>query len=323
MTELINQQITSSPSSFTNRGDVYKSPSYQYLVTLNSNESRRTMESHLNSIARILGLNFHYEIQWEKVDSAIVYLIREKLKTTDLSYKTINTKITAIKQTMESAFASGLISSEIYQRIKLVKQIPGVKVRSQRLVQHNEIKTFLSACDDGTLSGLRDQSLFLMMIGCGLRRAEVVGMNIDDLTAGSREIIIRGKGNKERKIWMPDIVEEHLSTYLLEVRGFGEGALFCRFYSDDEPAVKDDGKVKGMSLGAINYIFKKRALIKNISKFKPHDLRGTYATTLLQNGNDINTVKNLLGHESISTTQIYDLRDESTAKDAALKHRIF
>ncbi|WDE02368.1 tyrosine-type recombinase/integrase [Thalassomonas actiniarum] len=300
--------------------------SFQYLLSLESKQSRETMSSHLNNVARLFGVADHAMFRWELLDSDIVYYIRGRFQTLGLSPATINTILCAVRQTVKHAFMKKQISHENYDRIKLVKNLKASKVVANRVLSSEEIRNFLSACDDNSFAGLRDATLFLTMIACGLRRAEAVAINIEQIDFNQREIIITGKGSKERRVWYSELTADYLREYLQELRGNEAGALFVRMNKYDDPVLsskKSLQSVPGMTPPAVNYILKNRGLLGNIDGFKPHDLRRTFATKQLSSGTDIKTVSKLLGHASIATTQIYDLRDDDVAKKAAREHQIF
>ncbi|WP_281557875.1 tyrosine-type recombinase/integrase [Thalassomonas sp. RHCl1] len=300
--------------------------SFQYLLSLESKQSRETMSSHLNNVARLFGVADHAMFRWELLDSDVVFYIRERFQTLGLSPATINTILCAIRQTVKHAFMKKQISHENYDRIKLVKNLKASKVAANRVLSSEEIQNFLSACDDNSFAGLRDATLFLTMIACGLRRAEAVAINIEQIDLNQREIIITGKGSKERRVWYPELTADYLREYLQELRGHGAGALFVRMNKYDDPVLsnkKSLQSVPGMTPPAVNYILKNRGLLGNIDGFKPHDLRRTFATKQLSSGTDIKTVSKLLGHASITTTQIYDLRGDDVARKAAREHQIF
>ncbi|WP_338063742.1 tyrosine-type recombinase/integrase [Xenorhabdus hominickii] len=160
---------------------------------------------------------------------------------------------------------------------------------------------------------VRDAAMFVVMVGCGLRRSEVVDLKYEDIDFESSLIIIHGKGNKERENYMPDEIKERLLLWVNDVRGIHSGYLFNSILKNDD--------VTGNKLGtsSIRFIFER--LLKNLNinmkEFTPHDLRRTYASSLLENGEDIFTVKEALGHASVTTTQQYDKRSKKRLKEAA------
>ena len=124
---------------------------------------------------------------------------------------------------------------------------------------------------------------------------------------------------------MPEITFEYLMEYISEIRTNQPGPLLVRFNSEDEPLLdKLNFETEGfLKAPAVNYILKQRNLSAKTTKaFKPHDLRGTYATNQIDAGTDIFVVSNLLGHANIATTQVYDLREDDAAIKAAREFKV-
>ena len=137
---------------------------------------------------------------------------------------------------------------------------------------------------------------------CGLRRAELSGLNTDNIKGNS--ITIKGKGDKTRNGYLSPIAKKSLNQWLKK-RGNEKGALFTHILKGDH--------VKNQRLGVkgIHYIIMDIYKKCKLNAFTTHDLRRTFATTLLYNNVDVFTVQELLGHADPRTTMIYDRRGES------------
>lgn len=305
------------------------SPSSQYLLSLQSKESRKTMCYHLDKVARMLGANGHESLNWHGLDSITVLLIRNKLSLEELAPKTINAVLCAIRQTCIHSFSDPVngMSADTLKRIELIKNIKGTRVRPERELKYEEIKGIELSCDDKTLLGLRDKALFLLAIGCGLRRAELTNIRMKDLRVDEGEIIVNGKGKKQRVAYPPIEIWNVINEYIEETRfeAIDEDFLFVSFTRSDEPRkTKKDEAIVGLERTSVNYIFSQRCKKAGITAFKPHDLRKTYATKMLRDGVDIKVVQLLLGHENLATTsENYDLRQFDEAKAFARNHSIY
>jgi site-specific recombinase XerD len=300
------------------------SPATQYLINLESKSSRKTMAGHLNNIARIFGVQKYWLFTWEKITSTAAFYIRDKLVDKGLAPATINTMLCAIRQTCKQAFLMNLMKVDQYKRVELVPNLKASRVRTQTLIKRDSILLFKDGCDDNTLKGLRDFTLFLMLISCGLRRAEVINIKMTDIDFDTNKIVILGKGSKQRNVWMPEQTAETLNMYLAAT--FNDdymSFIFVPFLKSDEPCLVKKKHIEGLALSSVNYILAKRAKLSSVEKFKPHDLRGTYATTLLNNGEKLKVVAKLLGHSSIKTTQIYHILEEEDARKAAMRHNVY
>ena len=334
--EIINQETTNStnltPNGFIKRKYKLESPSTKYLLSLDSKQSRKTMESFLNKVSQMFGVDSHADFAWESITADLVTYVKNTLVDSGLASSTVNTLLCAVRKTAEFSFINKLMPHEEYERIKLVKNVKSIKVRRLKELDANEIKGFIKSCDDNSYKGLRDAALFLLLVGCGLRRSEATSIKMNHINFIDKSIIIQGKGNKERKIWFQPLVSDAINEYIADCRSGcdqnGEDYLFVRFFKHDEPRTQDflnksGAEVKNkLSASSVNYILKKRGVKTNL-EFKPHDLRGTYTTKLLRDGEKIEKVSKSLGHESIKTTQMYDLQDESEIKEAMINHRIY
>ena len=146
----------------------------------------------------------------------------------------------------------------------------------------------------------------------GMRRAELVALRIDDYNPTSGKLIVRaGKGNKDRTVWTaPGMLRLTVDAWL-EVRGDEPGSLFL--------PVNRGGQVsfRALSMQAIQGILKRRAGRAGVEHLTPHDFRRTNISDLLDAGADISTVARLAGHNQVTTTALYDRRDERAKQAAA------
>lgn len=160
----------------------------------------------------------------------------------------------------------------------------------------DEVRHFLETYDTKDPVALRDQTLFTMMYACGLRVSEAVNLQWADIDMDHRIVRILGKGDKERLVPFFSGFEEQLKEYKLR--------YWEKYAKDDHVFVNQRGQ--GMTSRGIQYLMQKHADAINFHmKVHPHMLRHSFATHLLDNGADIRVVQELLGHASLSTTQIY------------------
>ena len=142
----------------------------------------------------------------------------------------------------------------------------------------------------------RDYCILCLFLNCGLRVSEMVGMNLTDIRQDS--ILIHGKGSKERIVYLNDAAAAALNGWLLVRRGIA---------AIDKNAVFLSSRRKRMSVDAVQLMVKKTLLRAGLdpTQYSPHKLRHTAATLMLQNGVDVRTLQEVLGHENLNTTQIY------------------
>ena len=167
-----------------------------------------------------------------------------------------------------------------------------------RYFEYNELEELFNVPDIRTPLGQRDSLILEMLYATGVRVGELVNIKVSDIDLGRRNIIILGKGNKERFVTYGEYCEDILKTYLNNGRRFlNSGNSDYLFLNNNGGQLTDRG-VRFI----LDKLIQKTSINKNIS---PHMIRHSFATHLLNEGCDLLTVQKLLGHESIKATQIY------------------
>jgi len=168
----------------------------------------------------------------------------------------------------------------------------------------DEINRILNEIPLDTEDGLRDRAIFELLFSTGLRVSELVGLNRENVNLQRREFMVRGKGQKDRPVFISQAAADALQDYLDE-RKDHLPALFLN-NSRNQPAVGSTGNYRRLTPRSIERIINKYVRAAGITKHvTPHTLRHSFATDLLTNGADLRSVQSLLGHSNISTTQIY------------------
>lgn len=176
-----------------------------------------------------------------------------------------------------------------------------------------EVDAIMQSVDMSSDGGVRDRAILEVLYGCGLRVSEVSGLKISDIYFEERFVRIIGKGNKQRIVPAGDMALDALKEYLT-VRIEPSGPEY-----DDIVFLNRFGK--SLSRVSIFNMVKKQALMAGVRKeISPHTFRHSFATHLIENGADLRAVQEMLGHESILTTEIYTHIDASTWQNAILEH---
>ena len=164
---------------------------------------------------------------------------------------------------------------------------------------YDEMDAFLASIDEQEDAGVRNRAMFELMYACGLRVSEVVNLTLPDIDFQDQILHIVGKGDKQRLVPFYDLAKEKLENYIHSVRDKWLQPEAKQFVFINQ---------RGMPLTSrgVQYLMEKQATLCNLHvHVHPHMFRHTFATHLLDNGADLRVVQELLGHSSLSTTQIY------------------
>lgn len=167
-----------------------------------------------------------------------------------------------------------------------------------------ELNNLFTQPNTTTLQGLRDRAILELLFSSGLRVSELTGLNKENVNLKKREFTVRGKGQKDRPIFISPSAAEWLTKYVDE-RNDTVPALFIRHSKKKVPEDRS-GNFQRLTPRSVQRMVARYALLAGITKHvSPHTLRHSFATDLLMNGADLRSVQALLGHSNIATTQIY------------------
>ena len=289
-----------------------KSASDIYLLSLQSKQSRVTMASLLNVVAyKLQQKKCHQDVDWSQLNYEKILILLSDLSEQKKSPATINIYLSALKGVAKEAWRKKLIDVESYQHIKEIRRVKGSRSVKGRALGLDELNQLIDYCmfQDGVIA-MRDAAVIALVYGAGLRRHEAAGLMLSDLDLNEASIKVLGKGNKERINALHNRILDIVSVWL-EERGLAPGPLFLR-------ARKGNKLINEPISGQTIYdIIIRRYKEAGLKRLTPHDLRRTFATKLLENGEDVFLVQDLMGHSSVETTKNYDRRDEKAKKKAA------
>lgn len=182
--------------------------------------------------------------------------------------------------------------------------LPRAAKKQVTFLHFDEVERLLSEIPIDTETGLRDRAIIELLFSGGLRVSELCNLNRDSINLARREFMVRGKGKKDRPIFIDQTTADHLEEYL-SARHDTLPALFLN-NSSNQNTPDTSGDFRRLSPRSIERIIQKYARLAGITKHvTPHTLRHSFATDLLMNGADLRSVQSLLGHANIATTQIY------------------
>lgn len=238
-------------------------------------------------------------ITLQKVNNYRLYLNRFcDDRGRDLGLKTQNYHMIALR-----AFLKYLIKNDVRTLPPEKIELPKIPERTVEVLSREELDRIFAAVDLAKKVGPRDLAILYTLYSTGLRVSELTNLNRDDIDLKRREFMVRGKGSKPRLVFLSKTAADKISAYL-KTRDDNYAPLFINNIRRKEDVLDDEKK--RLTPVSIQNIVRKYSLKANIiKKVTPHTLRHSYATELLINGADIRSVQKMLGHSSITTTQIY------------------
>ncbi len=225
----------------------------------------------------------------------------------------------SLKKSTQNYYIIALRSFLKYLAKRDIESLPAEKVevgknpdREVEFLEYDEVERILKAASSTTFKALRDRAILELLFSAGLRVSELTSIDRDRINLKNNEIVVRGKGGKVRVVFVSDTAREALEKYL-KAREDIDPALFVRdskklkkFESKDKKTREEKKESLRLSPRSVQRIVKyyaaKAGIVKDVH---PHTLRHSFATDLLINGADIRSVQSMLGHSSITTTQIY------------------
>jgi len=289
-----------------------ESPAAVYLAHLAAG-SRRTMRTALETMATLLsgGRAGALTLAWGRVryqhTAALRSLLAERYAPA-----TANKMLAALRGVLKEAWRLEQMSAEEYRRAADLAPVSGTRPLRGRALEGREVGALFHACAaDPTAAGSRDAALLAVLYALGLRRSEVVALDLGDYTAATEALVVRtGKGNKARVAYATGGAARALDAWV-RLRGDEAGPLFWPVNKAGRPTPRR------LTDQAVLTILRKRAAQADVPTFSPHDLRRTFISDLLDAGADISIVQSLAGHAQVTTTQRYDRRGEVTRRRAA------
>jgi site-specific recombinase XerD len=271
-------------------------------LEIEQNRSQKTIANYDHYLTRLI--DFAGDISVSDIDGELIrkwrlWLNRLGSNTSDELQKTTqNYHLIALRSFLKFCSKRD-IPALPPEKIELAKT-----VRKQvTFLNTDEIARLFDQPDVTTLTGMRDRAILELLFSSGLRVSELVGLDRDHINLKRREFMVRGKGQKDRPIFISQEAANWIQQYL-DMRTDTTKPLFIRYSGTKQ--VDLTGNFHRLTARSIQRLVARYALLAGITKHvSPHTLRHSYATDLLMNGADLRAVQSLLGHSNISTTQIY------------------
>lgn len=278
---------------------------YLEYLRYNKNYSENTLLNYKQDIIEYL--NFLkiqylslYKIKYSDIRFLLDYYNKENLKSL-----TIRRKISSLKGFYKYLCRINKVLDNPFNYVTLPKK----EKKLPQYLNYNEMIEIFNTIDITNFLGLRNRLIMEFLYATGIRVSELINIKINDIDINGKSVRIIGKGNKERIVFFNDVTRKYLNIYIAESN---------KIRKDDKLIINNNGRgitTRGIRL-IIDKVIKETSIIK---KIHPHTLRHTFATHLLNNGCDLLTVQELLGHSSISTTGIYTHVTTTHIKDVYYK----
>jgi site-specific recombinase XerD len=180
-------------------------------------------------------------------------------------------------------------------------------------LHYDEVIRLTEQIDIASEKGLRDRAILELLFSSGLRVSELVNLNRDHINTKRREFMVRGKGQKDRPVFISQAASDWVDRYL-DSRQDTLAPLFISYSRNVE--TDTSGDYRRLTARSIQRMVSKYARLAGITKHvSPHTMRHSFATDLLMNGADLRSVQSMLGHSNIATTQIYTHVTDAHLKD--------
>jgi integrase/recombinase XerD len=286
---------------------------FQMYLKLERSHAENTIENYLRDVNKL----------YEYIGLQEKQLTFESLELSDLQDFLAYLYELGISEKSQARIISGIKAFYNFLEIEnLIKENPTQLLETPRLTKKlpetltfEEIQMMLEIIDLSTPEGVRNRAILETLYSCGLRVSEIVNLKLSNLYMDLDYIKVKGKGNKERLVPIGSIAQKYIKMYMNDVR------VHINSKKTEESYLFLNKRGGRLSRVMIFYIIKDAAEKAGISKtVSPHTFRHSFATHLVEGGADLRAVQEMLGHASITTTEIYTHLDQNFLRSEVLKY---
>ncbi|MCR4880353.1 MAG: tyrosine recombinase XerC [bacterium] len=278
-----------------NNNDLLKE--FQAYLDVERNLSKHTLRAYTSDIEHFL--YWLKELNVADVNTNTIRLYLSQIQVFEYSKTTITRKIAALRTFYRFLYRERIIEYNPVDGIKSPKK----PKRLPSFLNEDEIETVMNQVKPDTPTNARNRAILEVLYACGMRVGELCGLNFGNLNLEENEITVFGKGAKERIVLISQRAKEYLNLYINDFRK--EYAKEGEFINEDTPVFINQTGYR-LTTRSVDKLFLKLADNLQLGKkLSPHVFRHSFATKLLEKGADLRVVQELLGHASISNTQIY------------------
>lgn len=280
-------------------------------LTLRKGLSDNTRRAYRMDIDKLLDWLSGRGIQLRQTDYSLLQNFMAEVNDLGIAPASRSRLVSGIRQFFHYLKTEGYLEtdpSELLEKPRLGKYLPEV-------LSVEEIDAMIGAIDLSTPEGVRNRAIIETLYGCGLRASELVNLRFSDVYFDKMYIIVEGKGEKQRLVPMSEVSVERIREYLEEVRSRLE------IKPGEENILFLNRRGSRLTRQMIFTIIRRLAAAADIRKtISPHTLRHSFATHLLEGGANLRAIQQMLGHESIATTEIYLHLNQTALRSQILMH---
>lgn len=284
---------------------------YQYYLKLEKGLAKNSIDSYSNDVKKLISFLEENEISISPISISIDEIQQ-------FIYK-VSSEINARSQARLIAGLRNFFDYLIFEEYRNTNptdliESPKIGRKLPDTLSEDEINTLINNIDLSEPQGERNRTILETIYSCGLRVSEIINLHLSDLFFEEGFIRVIGKGNKQRFVPINDQAQKYINLYINEIRIH----LKIQKGSEDILFLNRRGKklTRNMIFTIVKNLAEKAGIKKSIS---PHTFRHSFATHLLEHGADLRAIQQMLGHESITTTEIYMHIDKSYLKEVINK----
>jgi integrase/recombinase XerD len=285
---------------------------YKSYLQLEKSLSGNTVEAYLKDISKFTDYLANQGFSKKPMDVTQAK-IREFINFINENGMSASSQARALSG-IKSFFKYLLIHDKIDKDPSAMIETPKIGRKLPVALSPDEINNLVNAVELGSETGYRNKAILEVLYSCGIRVSELVGLRLTDVHFTENFIKVQGKGNKERLIPFGKKAKDAIQAYIHNYRGT------LKIDKKDENILFLNRRGKKMTRVMIFTIIKDLAIKIDLQKnISPHTFRHSFATHLMEGGADLRAIQDMLGHESISTTEVYTHLDKEYLKDTILR----
>lgn len=283
---------------------------YKTYLRLEKGLSSNTIEAYLDDLNKLFGFMAIESLSYQQISYADLQQFIAQLSDLGISARSLARIISGIKSFYRFLILEDYMRNDPTELL----ESPKIGMKLPEVLTLDEVNSILSTIDLSSPTGQRNRAMLEVLYSCGLRVSELINLKYSDVYFDEEFIKVEGKGNKQRLVPISQTALDEIKKYLydrneIDVKKGSEDILFL------------NQRGAGLSRVMVFYIIKEQAELAGIRKtISPHTLRHSFATHLLEGGANLRAIQLMLGHEKITTTELYTHIDREFLRKEIINH---